>query len=39
VLGVVRGGELYRVDSPRVDALEPGDRLLYIKKVTPAEPD
>lgn len=34
VLGVVREGRLYRVDAPAVDAIEPGDRLLYIKKVT-----
>jgi voltage-gated potassium channel len=34
VLGVVRGGELYRVDAPYVDAIEEGDRLLYIRKVT-----
>ena len=31
VLGVVRGGELVRVDDPAVDALELGDRLLYIR--------
>ena len=31
VLGVVRGGELLRVDEPEVDALELGDRLLYIR--------
>lgn len=37
VLGVVRHGRLYRVDSPDVDAIEPRDRLLYIKKVTIAE--
>jgi voltage-gated potassium channel len=37
VLGVVRGGRLHRVDSPAVDAIEPGDRLLYVKKVTQAE--
>lgn len=37
VLGVVRDGVLYRVDSPRVDAIEPGDRLLYVRKVTPAD--
>jgi voltage-gated potassium channel len=35
VLGVVRGGALHRVDSPEVDAVEEGDRLLYIRKVTP----
>ncbi|MFD2421967.1 potassium channel family protein [Amycolatopsis pigmentata] len=37
VLGVVREGTLYRVDSPEVDAIEPGDRLLYVRKVTPAD--
>jgi voltage-gated potassium channel len=37
VLGVVRDGRLYRVDSPTVDSIEPGDRLLYVKKVTLAE--
>jgi voltage-gated potassium channel len=31
VLGVVRDGELVRVDAPEVDALELGDRLLYIR--------
>jgi voltage-gated potassium channel len=31
VLGVVRGGELLRVDSPEVDTVESGDRLLYIR--------
>jgi voltage-gated potassium channel len=36
VLGVVRGGELHRVDASAVDALERGDRLLYVRKVTPA---
>jgi voltage-gated potassium channel len=35
VLGVVRGKKLYRVDSPEADAIEPGDRLLYVRKVTP----
>jgi voltage-gated potassium channel len=35
VLGVVREGKLYRVDSPDADAIESGDRLLYVKKVTP----
>ncbi|MFF5990204.1 potassium channel family protein [Prauserella flavalba] len=37
VLGVVRDGNLYRVDAPEVDAIEPGDRLLYVRKVTPAK--
>ena len=36
VLGVVRNGTLFRVDHPEADAIEPGDRLLYVKKVTPA---
>lgn len=36
VLAVVRGPDLHRVDAPAVDALESGDRLLYVKKVTPA---
>ena len=39
VLGVVRNGKLYRVDHPEADAVEPGDRLLYVKKVTPAQED
>ncbi len=33
VLGVVRGGTLIRVDEPEVDALEVGDKLLYIRRV------
>ncbi len=37
VLGVVRGGELYRVDSSVVDALESGDRLLYVRKAGPPD--
>ena len=37
VLGVMRDGVLHRVDSPQVDAIEPGDRLLYVRKVTPAD--
>ena len=28
VLGVVRSGELYRIDSPEAETVEPGDRLL-----------
>ncbi|MBO0873972.1 MAG: potassium channel family protein [Pseudonocardia sp.] len=39
VLGVVRAEELHRVDAPAVDALEAGDRLLYVRKVTPPEED
>ncbi|MGW4366230.1 potassium channel family protein [Nocardia takedensis] len=33
VLGVVRAGELIRVGEPEVDALEAGDKLLYIRRV------
>lgn len=33
VLGVVRDGRLVRVDAPEVDAIEAGDRLLYIRSV------
>ncbi len=39
VLGVVRADELYRVDSAKVDALERGDRLLYVRKATPPDED
>lgn len=39
VLGVVRDGKLYRIDHSAADALEPGDKLLYVRKVTPAEAD
>ena len=31
VLGVVREGRLVRVDAPEADAMEMGDRLLYIR--------
>jgi voltage-gated potassium channel len=34
VLGVVRGEQLYRVDASEVDALEQGDRLLYVRKAS-----
>ncbi|WP_243852712.1 potassium channel family protein [Saccharomonospora amisosensis] len=34
VLGLVRDGELYRVDAPEADSLEAGDRLLYVRKAT-----
>ncbi len=37
VLGVVRDSRLYRVDAPAVDAIERGDRLLYVRKAT--QPD
>ena len=33
VLGVVRNGQLLRIDSPRADALEANDRLLYFRGV------
>ena len=32
VLGVVRDGQLLRVDAPEVDAIEAGDRLLYVRR-------
>ncbi len=31
VLGVIRDGELLRIDDPQVDSMEAGDRLLYIR--------
>ena len=31
VLGVIRDGELLRIDDPQVDSMETGDRLLYIR--------
>ena len=34
VLGVVRDGQLHRVDASAVDALEQGDRLLYVRKAS-----
>lgn len=34
VLGVVRRGELIKLNEPEADALQSGDRLLYIKMVT-----
>lgn len=33
VLGVVRDGRLLRVDAPEVDAVEAGDKLLYVRSV------
>lgn len=33
MLGVVRDGNLLRVDAPEVDAIEANDRLLYIRNV------
>ncbi|WP_407701215.1 potassium channel family protein [Williamsia sterculiae] len=32
VLGVLRDDHLYRVDEPEVDAIEEGDRLLYVRR-------
>jgi voltage-gated potassium channel len=39
VLAVVRADNLHRVDSSKVDALERGDRLLYVRKATPPDED
>ncbi|OLT11075.1 potassium transporter Kef [Pseudonocardia sp. CNS-139] len=39
VLAVVRGEDLYRVDAAAVDALERGDKLLYVRKVTLPDED
>lgn len=39
VLAVVRGPDLYRVDAPAVDALEQGDRLLYVRKASLPDED
>lgn len=39
VLGVVRDEQLFRVDASAVDALERGDRLLYVRKASPADHD
>lgn len=36
VLGIVRDGVMYRVDAPQADAIEHGDRLLYVRKTTAA---
>ncbi|MDY5786363.1 MULTISPECIES: potassium channel family protein [unclassified Corynebacterium] len=42
VLGVVRSGELYRIDSLEAETVEPGDRLLYVRHTRdfhhPSEP-
>ncbi|MFT4200402.1 potassium channel family protein [Gordonia sp. (in: high G+C Gram-positive bacteria)] len=37
VLGVVRDGHLYRVNEPEVDSIEPGDRLLYVRRTPEKE--
>lgn len=34
VLAVVRDGRMWRIGSPEVDAIEPGDKLLYIRLVS-----
>ncbi len=39
VLGVVRGDDLLRVDAAAVDALERGDRLLYVRKASLPDED
>lgn len=39
VLGVVRSGELYRLDSPEAETVEPGDRLLYIRYADDTQDD
>lgn len=39
VLGVMRGDVLHRVDASAVDALERGDRLLYVRKATLPDED
>ncbi len=31
VLGVVRSGELYRIDSAEAETIEPGDRILFVR--------
>ncbi|UIZ93293.1 NAD-binding protein [Corynebacterium sp. CNCTC7651] len=37
VLGVVRSGELYRIDEPEAETVEPGDRLLYVRMTAPSD--
>ena len=37
VLGVVRNGQLLRVDEPEADAVELGDKLLVIKTAVHSE--
>ncbi|HIW96200.1 MAG TPA: potassium channel family protein [Candidatus Corynebacterium gallistercoris] len=37
VLGVVRSGELYRIDSSEAETIEPGDRILYVRSNTGPE--
>jgi voltage-gated potassium channel len=38
VLGVVRAGQVHQIDAPAVDALERGDRLLFVKRVGSPSP-
>ena len=37
VLGVVRSGELYRIDAPEAEVVEPGDRILYVRMTKPSD--
>lgn len=37
VLGVVRSGELYRIDAAEAETIEPGDRILYVRSNTGPE--
>lgn len=37
VLGVVRSGELYRIDSSEAETIEPGDRVLYVRSNSGAD--
>ena len=32
VMGVVRSGELYRIDAAEAETIEPGDRILYVRR-------
>ncbi len=37
VLGIVRSGELYRIDSAEAETIEPGDRILFVRGKDSAE--
>jgi voltage-gated potassium channel len=39
VLAVVRNDTVFRVDSAKVDSLERGDQLLYVRKASPPDED
>lgn len=39
VLGVVRSGELYRIDSTEAEIIEPGDRILYVRSTGAIDED